>query len=449
MSITFGSQCSRTKKDEVYQVTHTRGKWCLNFANEGVSSVRELFLKTFLPIGYPNTVKPEYLEYQLYDSIQALCSYLRGILCTHALLVSAGVGSENASAVAAAITWVTRDGVGMISSIVFGTYFSVSFGVYVKEWRLFADVINDAAQILDIMTQFFPRQVHVYILSLSAIFKTMCGISAGATKLCVTNHLCLAQNAADVSAKEGSQETAVSLIGLLVGILVAKFIGTETIYAMVIFAVLTVVHVYANYRAVSCLRLETINRPRCAILVQEALAVMRKVNPEFEARVAAFKAADVYCAYAESNCNISVKRVNMQESLMFTMRLVMFNQYDIHLGCSLIEALKEWSRKNNLAVSKDELHVYTKAFSGCKYCILPRLSGGYSVLFEYGATPVRITSVFTLITELLVSCRWMSCRRMLNAYLVVCCIVVKTDAAVSAIIFCTTWNLSTCFGRYL
>jgi hypothetical protein len=211
----FGYQCSRVKNDKKHRVTLAQGRWRVHYSNDSVtSSIRETFLRTFFPIGYPKSVKQEYLEYQIYDSVQALCSYLRGILCTHALLISAGVGSENASALAAAITWVTRDGIGMISSIVFGTLFSVSFGVYIKEWRLFADVINDVAQVLDMLSPLFPRHMHVYVLSVSAIFKTMCGISAGATKISVTNHLCLAQNATDVNAKEGSQETAVSLIGL-------------------------------------------------------------------------------------------------------------------------------------------------------------------------------------------------------------------------------------------
>ena len=63
---------------------------------------------TFLPLGFPNSVKKEYLEYQLYDTLQALCSYFRSVLCTKALLTGAGVGSAEASALAAAITWVLR-----------------------------------------------------------------------------------------------------------------------------------------------------------------------------------------------------------------------------------------------------------------------------------------------------------------------------------------------------
>jgi hypothetical protein len=59
---------------------------------------------TFLPVGYPQSVRPEYLEYQTWDTVQALSSYLRGIFTTRALLAGVGVGNANASALAAAVT---------------------------------------------------------------------------------------------------------------------------------------------------------------------------------------------------------------------------------------------------------------------------------------------------------------------------------------------------------
>lgn len=93
------------------------------------------FKSTFLPIGYPRSVKAEYFEYQFFDSLQALCSYLRGVMCMQALLSGAGVGTVEASALAAALQWVVRDGIGMLSSVVFAVHFSSYFGDFVKEWR--------------------------------------------------------------------------------------------------------------------------------------------------------------------------------------------------------------------------------------------------------------------------------------------------------------------------
>ena len=51
----------------------------------------------FLPVGYPNSVAAGYLEYQFYDSLQGLCTYLRGVVSTSAVLSAAGVGDAEAT----------------------------------------------------------------------------------------------------------------------------------------------------------------------------------------------------------------------------------------------------------------------------------------------------------------------------------------------------------------
>ena len=40
----------------------------------------------FLPEGYPDSVAPDYLSYQMWDTAQALCSSITGQLSTQALL---------------------------------------------------------------------------------------------------------------------------------------------------------------------------------------------------------------------------------------------------------------------------------------------------------------------------------------------------------------------------
>ena len=65
----------------------------------------------FLPAGYPESVRPEYLRFQAYDTLQAACSYLRNILTTSAILRGAGVGAgaSGSSRVAAAVAFSLKD----------------------------------------------------------------------------------------------------------------------------------------------------------------------------------------------------------------------------------------------------------------------------------------------------------------------------------------------------
>ncbi|RHZ14624.1 hypothetical protein DYB31_011910, partial [Aphanomyces astaci] len=103
---------------------------------------RELF-DMFLPFGYPDSVSHEYLTFQLWDTCQAMCSYLRGVLATQSVLESVGVGKDSVTPLAAALQWVMRDGSGMLGGLFFAYVVGPKFDANVKFWRLYADVIND------------------------------------------------------------------------------------------------------------------------------------------------------------------------------------------------------------------------------------------------------------------------------------------------------------------
>ena len=47
---------------------------------------REIFSSFFLPEGFPDSVSSDYLSYQIWDTTQALCSTLTGLLSTKAVL---------------------------------------------------------------------------------------------------------------------------------------------------------------------------------------------------------------------------------------------------------------------------------------------------------------------------------------------------------------------------
>lgn len=59
-------------------------------------------------------------------------------------------------------------------------------------------------------------------LSLSTQSSYPAGVAGGASRAALTQHFATQQNAADISAKEGSQETATTLLGMLLGMLVLQ-----------------------------------------------------------------------------------------------------------------------------------------------------------------------------------------------------------------------------------
>jgi len=248
-------------------------------------ALKKILFDLFLPIGYPKTVQDGYLEYQLYDSLQGLCSYLRGVLCTAAVLEAAGVGDTNATALSAALIWASRDGLAMLGGLAYSYFASRSFDAHVKEFRLFADVINDVGFLLDMLAPVFGRQHLLLVSSAAVLCKTLCGISAGATKSSITQHFAVAGNMADLNAKEATQETAVSLLGMILGIKAARYMQTyeqggadsasqeSTMMYLnwTIFMVLTVIHVWANWVGVKLLRMRTLNRARADLVLSDIL----------------------------------------------------------------------------------------------------------------------------------------------------------------------------------
>lgn len=119
------------------------------------SHLRSIFRNVFLPQGYPESVTDDYLEYQCWDTLQAFCSSLTSTLATEAILKSFGVGDHSATAMAATLTWLLKDGAIMVGRIVFAWAKGSRLDSDSKSWRLAADILYDTAIFVDISTPYF------------------------------------------------------------------------------------------------------------------------------------------------------------------------------------------------------------------------------------------------------------------------------------------------------
>ncbi|XP_064449099.1 RUS family member 1 isoform X5 [Mirounga angustirostris] len=158
----------------------------------------------FLPQGFPDSVSPDYLPYQLWDSVQAFASSLSGSLATHAVLLGIGVGNEKASVSAATATWLMKDSTGMLGRIIFAWWKGSKLDCNAKQWRLFADILNDVAMFLEIMAPIYPVFFTMTVCT-SNLAKCIVSVAGGATRAALTMHQARRNNMADVSAKDSSQ----------------------------------------------------------------------------------------------------------------------------------------------------------------------------------------------------------------------------------------------------
>ncbi|KAG8513657.1 RUS1 family protein C16orf58, partial [Galemys pyrenaicus] len=265
-------------------------------------------LALFLPQGFPDSVSPDYLPYQLWDSVQAFASSLSGSLATHAVLLGIGVGNAKASVSAATATWLVKDSTGMLGRIVFAWWKGSKLDCNAKQWRLFADILNDVAMFLEIIAPISPicftmtvcasnlakatgvqsvalpgstvsPQQEATLTFTPPFAQCTVSVAGGATRAALTMHQARRNNMADVSAKDSSQETLVNLAGLLVSLLMLPLVSDSPSFSLGCFFLLTALHIYANYRAVRALVMETLNERRLRLVLKHFLQTGEVLDP--------------------------------------------------------------------------------------------------------------------------------------------------------------------------
>ncbi|XP_065183504.1 RUS family member 1-like [Sycon ciliatum] len=233
-------------------------------------SIGQFLQSAFLPQGYPDSVSDDYLDYQKWDTIQAFCSYVTGTLATQAVLKGLGVGDQTATAAGATVTWLLRDGAGMVGRVIFAWIQGTDLDCNAKQWRLVADILNDTAMLLELISPFFPMYF-LFIACLASLARSIVGVAGGATRASITMHQARSGNMADVAAKDGSQETLVSLVGLIVGTIITPMINNNQMIIWTLFLTFTCCHLIANYMAVAVVRMDRLNFARFHVAAQDFL----------------------------------------------------------------------------------------------------------------------------------------------------------------------------------
>ncbi|XP_059174146.1 RUS family member 1-like isoform X2 [Physella acuta] len=234
------------------------------------SSLSQLFQTIFLPQGYPESVSSDYLIYQIWDTVQAFASSITGTLAAHAVLKGVGVGDETATVMGATLTWLLKDGAGMLGRILFAWSKGIGLDSDAKRWRLFADILNDTAIFLDIISPSFGPYFTL-VVCISGVCRSIVGVAGGATRASLTQHQARRNNMADVSAKDGSQETLVNLAALLCSLVLIPMVSGHQMVIWLLFLVFTCLHLFANYKAVTSVCMETISQSRLHFIAKHYL----------------------------------------------------------------------------------------------------------------------------------------------------------------------------------
>ncbi|RMX94536.1 hypothetical protein D0868_12239 [Hortaea werneckii] len=115
-------------------------------------------------------------------------------------------------------------------------------------YRLLADVLNDFAFVLDCLSPAFPKPVRIVVLSFSSVLRALCGVAAGSAKASLSAHFAQWGNLGELNAKDSSQETVISLMGMLAGSLVVSWVTSQTATWAALILLLSI-HLETNRRA--------------------------------------------------------------------------------------------------------------------------------------------------------------------------------------------------------
>ncbi|KAL8663743.1 MAG: hypothetical protein Q9168_008041 [Polycauliona sp. 1 TL-2023] len=194
-------------------------------------------------------------------------------------MIGVGVGDANASPTTALLFSILQESTGRIATIIFADRLGTSLEPECKMYRLAADVFNDAAMLLDCFSPALPRGPRVVLLSTSSMLRALCGVAAGSSKASLSAHFAKWGNLGELNAKDSSQETVISLMGMLAGSVVVSYVSSP-ISTWTCLILLLSIHLAMNRAAVRAVTMRSLNRQRANLVISTYLDQARILTPE-------------------------------------------------------------------------------------------------------------------------------------------------------------------------
>ncbi|KAF6829991.1 duf647 domain-containing protein [Colletotrichum plurivorum] len=235
-------------------------------------------LDIFLPDGYPHSVTDDYTEYQIYDSFQAFAGTIAGMISSRAVWEGLGVGDSMASPTGAMLVQVIRESMGRLGTIAFAHLMGTSIEAECKAYRMASDVLCSVAFVLDCLSPLFPRGLRFLVLCFSSILFAASGVAGNASKSSLSGHFAKWNNLGELNAKDSSQETAISLMGMVTGTLVISLITTPTATWTTLITLIGI-YLFLNWKGVRAVKCRSLNRQRANIAFSALLSCDKVLTP--------------------------------------------------------------------------------------------------------------------------------------------------------------------------
>lgn len=237
------------------------------------SKLTRILRNSFLPSGALNS---DYYKYTLWRIAQRFISATTSVFGTQALLLALGF-KKNSIGIAAATTWVLKDILGKFSRIIWASKYGRRFDSDAKKWRFRSSLLFAAGSSFEVFTYLVPS-LFLVIAAIANAMKQMAMLTSSATRNAIYKSFARnSDNIGDITAKGEAQIAVVDLLGMVMGIMVSRAIGTSRTNIASIFLVLSSLDIYCIFNEIKSVVFYSLNYERVGIVVRHLLSNYEKL----------------------------------------------------------------------------------------------------------------------------------------------------------------------------
>ncbi len=231
---------------------------------------------TILDIFKPDYEAPKkYGRYVVLNQLQNLTTSLRNSLSTLFILSAFGKSSPSI-ALTATLSFLARDGAGMLATLAFSKFappFSLSTDL--KRWRYAADVTCDVALLSEFLTSYMialPESLFIASLCLANMMKAVCGMMASAASGPIDLFWASGDpsNLPGLSSKSAAQNTISNSVGIIAGALLSTKASALKRQVLISgYLGLTLFHLLANRALLRTVALTSLPEVRARLAIDQ------------------------------------------------------------------------------------------------------------------------------------------------------------------------------------
>jgi len=226
--------------------------------------VSQLLWEMFMPTG---ELTPDYYAYTLWRLAQRFVGASSSVFGTQALVLALGFKSSSIG-IAAATRWVLKDALGKFSRIFWASKHGRKFDFNAKKWRFRSAILFAMGNGFEILTYIFPS----FFLLLAAVAnasKQMAMLTSSATRNAIYKSFSRkSDNIGDITAKGEAQIAVVDLLGMMVGIFVARLVSGDQKRMVAAFCIMSVLDIFCIHKEIRSVIFNTLNFERTGLVLR-------------------------------------------------------------------------------------------------------------------------------------------------------------------------------------